>query len=152
MRRRRTKSALEELQEIADLRDEHGHHTAWLQLLEQYGMWCRKGTGEPRYRTPLGARYVPEEDAARPPVKLSITDDEAMLLNSCISQASAFNRKGLIIFRMVFERGVDVAFVDKCPLVRVAFRVEKMHLTPTIARLIFEEFVEKVRRKLLAIR
>lgn len=146
---KRGAEALEELQALARMQDRHGKFREWWHVLEQFGMWSRNGTGEPHYSTPLGSQYVSDEMRDHPKPVITISDDMAMYINRCLAYVGSLHRVGAVVFKVVIIRDVDLDFAHQNQLVRVAFRVARLPRTCDTVRLVLEEFVERMRKKIL---
>lgn len=152
MQTKRGAAALEELQAIAQMRDKHGKFSDWWQVLEQFGLWSRRGTGVPHYTTPLGSRYVNDCMRERPRPVVTISDDMAMYLNRCLAYVGGLHRVGNVVFKVVFVRDVPLDFAYHNPSIKIAFRAQRLPRTYDTVRLTLEEFVERMRRKILSMK
>lgn len=143
--------ALEIIRTAADEPGEDGSLKGLRELLTQFGLWSRRGTGEPRYTTPLGARYRSDEDVKTPRPVVTISDSTALVLSRIICLVSAFHRCGAAVFQAVYVRDVDFAFADRNPLVRMAFRRRRIPVNRETVWAVHDEFLRFLRRKIFTV-
>ena len=141
---------LEHLQEIAQRRDDKGRFSDFERLWDQFALWTRTGSDIPHYTTPLGSRYISDRARDEPRKVLTLSDDEAMYLNRVICYVKPFHRLGYAIFSAVYIQGRDLQFLDRDFLIRRQLRAKHIKYTLDIGRLILQDFIERLRRKLLA--
>lgn len=143
---------LEELKLVAQMRDEHGRYTEWIHVLEQFGLWSRRGNGEPHYMTPIGAAYTCDENLEQSKPVIILSDEQAMYLNRCLSYVGGLNRVGMVIFKVIYVRDVSMEFSHWNPAIKVAMRQARLPVRIEIISSILADFVDKLRRKILTMR